>query len=626
MVGRSHTTFILFLLCSPLFSLSLRAQVDLNKDGSQELILVSSNEEGQLNWFGFNSELSKQLELGTFGERGNQVHIGNWLNSADLSRVLVSEEPFGGLTLRSELSAFDPFPLGFYSAETEVILGRDIDSSQIADVVTVTKFKRRWDWRVSIDPLSREFKKRRVRFGSIRGVPFVFRRRGKSDSLAVMIVRGEKRPARIIHVSIRGRQKRITRIKGATPELTRPIVYRRGTQDKIAYFSQNSLQEIGRRGRSQEITQFDPDRARIVVGRFSNELEESIGILDGQELVILGEEKKVTIPEGLELIDQVSIERLDLVETAPTQTATSQPTVTVSATATSTPLLTATDTPLFTLTALPTATPQPTFTNFPTATPQPTFTSFPTFTPPPTSTSTETPLPPTVTPTITGTLPIVSEVRSDCQAHFTAGETTDGNYLIDPDGLSSGLPPFLASCDMTIDGGGWTLILNYLHQGGTNPALDGRSSNLPIINSTTLGDDESATIHWGHGDNDLIALLDPQELRFYCKSSSNSGRILHFSTTDSNCLTYFSTGFGNCLGAISSFNAYSGLGADLNHTANLPAAATGGRSNEGDLAMTEFVLFLPSTYHFAVKSSSDWWACDDNGRDSDDSYHQVWMK
>ena len=40
----------------------------------------------------------------------------------------------------------------------------------------------------------------------------------------------------------------------------------------------------------------------------------------------------------------------------------------------------------------------------------------------------------------------------------TYASSTDGDYVIDPDGHSSGLDPFEVPCDMTTDGGGWTVI------------------------------------------------------------------------------------------------------------------------------------------------------------------------
>ncbi len=49
-------------------------------------------------------------------------------------------------------------------------------------------------------------------------------------------------------------------------------------------------------------------------------------------------------------------------------------------------------------------------------------------------------------------------------------EATSGKYTIDPDG-AGGLEPFDAWCDMTTDGGGWTIVASYTGQDGEQPLV-----------------------------------------------------------------------------------------------------------------------------------------------------------
>ncbi|WP_298496968.1 fibrinogen-like YCDxxxxGGGW domain-containing protein [uncultured Algibacter sp.] len=60
--------------------------------------------------------------------------------------------------------------------------------------------------------------------------------------------------------------------------------------------------------------------------------------------------------------------------------------------------------------------------------------------------------------TVTTTLP-------NCLAYLNAGFTTDGVYTIDPDGAGPN-PAYDCYCDMTNDGGGWTLVFNHNTAGG----------------------------------------------------------------------------------------------------------------------------------------------------------------
>ncbi|WP_158847779.1 fibrinogen-like YCDxxxxGGGW domain-containing protein [Algibacter sp. L1A34] len=49
---------------------------------------------------------------------------------------------------------------------------------------------------------------------------------------------------------------------------------------------------------------------------------------------------------------------------------------------------------------------------------------------------------------------------ANCLEYLNSGSTTDGIYTVDPDGTGGNLP-FDCYCDMTNDGGGWTLVFNH---------------------------------------------------------------------------------------------------------------------------------------------------------------------
>ena len=209
----------------------------------------------------------------------------------------------------------------------------------------------------------------------------------------------------------------------------------------------------------------------------------------------------------------------------------------------------------------------------------------------------------------TGTLP--DPFTSLYEANLAA---ISGRYYFD---LGSGI--FEADID-TSNGGGWVLILQYVHAVGTNPNLNiiGSTSDLPVLSTANLGDDESgSTTTWGHLGNLGITDLNAEELRWFAKTTGHD-RVIHFKSPVG--LSYAETGTGNFLGINSSNTELTG------HTANLPDAIANYFSNQGDLALTNFPFWLSGTYHWGVKGLGNRWEVDDFSIGTTSTIHRIWAR
>lgn len=198
--------------------------------------------------------------------------------------------------------------------------------------------------------------------------------------------------------------------------------------------------------------------------------------------------------------------------------------------------------------------------------------------------------------------------------------SASGVYTIDPDGTGT-LPAIPCYCDMETDGGGWTLVLNYLHKGGTNPDLLLKTSSLPLLGSTSLGIDESAsTTTWGHTSNSYLNNFSFTELRFYGRTSLHT-RIIHYKTSHPNTISYFKTGTGSMSGIQSSYTSLTG------HNAINPGSSSSFYTNQGDYAMTEFPFWIGADKHWGIRGNGFRWEVDDYpANSSNNTLHQIWIR
>lgn len=210
-------------------------------------------------------------------------------------------------------------------------------------------------------------------------------------------------------------------------------------------------------------------------------------------------------------------------------------------------------------------------------------------------------------------------------------EATSGEYIIDPDDTGP-LATMQVYCDMDTIDGPWMLVLNYVHQGGTDPEVAASGTVLPVLGSTTLGDDESAsTTTWGHGAPGLLNGFynnsSFSRIRFECETSRHT-RKMNFYTTQWACRDYARLGTTT---STSPWNECRLAGTNPvllpGHSANLPNSADNNWENQGSNALTWFPFYKGLTSHWAIGRDVSW-LCD--GADANttgfDTIHRAWIK
>ena len=197
------------------------------------------------------------------------------------------------------------------------------------------------------------------------------------------------------------------------------------------------------------------------------------------------------------------------------------------------------------------------------------------------------------------------------------------------EGVSSGVyyfefngSTFQGVLDNDTDGGGWLMVLNYVHLAGDNSDLTIRNLDLPLLESSTLTDNEAGTQFWGHIGNTLANAIDFNEMRFYGITTGHD-RVIDFRTSLANGINYVKTGTGSFANLFQAANHTLGT----NHTASIvPQAAGNIFSNRGDLALTDFPFWAAGNAHWGIRGGGIRWEVDDSAGNAQSTIHRVWVR
>ena len=204
------------------------------------------------------------------------------------------------------------------------------------------------------------------------------------------------------------------------------------------------------------------------------------------------------------------------------------------------------------------------------------------------------------------------------QLYNDTGTNTSGVYWIKAAGFNSGTA---VQAYFLYDGNtGYLMCTNYVHDGGSNPALQDRTnSSFPLLGSSSLGTGEQSTSYWGHvngGSNGVGAFGTVDMVRWYGRTSLHS-RIIHFQHNNSGSITYANTGSGNHSGLNNGGqNNLSG------HNANLPNNADALGSG-----WTGFPFYRGGANHWGLRGGGSRWEVDDYANNASyDTIHRIWVR
>ena len=245
-------SFVFSLLV--LFGLSnCYAQFDLNVDGQDDLVYLYEDDlNPQLRWSWYDLAAQKEHPLETYGQPGDIVGMGTWTVGDVVERARVKRQFKGELRLFAE-SVDQGTPVDIVPDDAEVFVGGRFNRDPISDVAIAVRRRKRWQWRLALNPLGQEQTKFiLLEFGQTRSIPLVLFAR--KQRLGMLRVFSSKRAPRIKMRGIRRSRVRTIRIRtrkrvGEALQRIQVVQSTAGRADTFLAVFANRVQVLSRRGR-----------------------------------------------------------------------------------------------------------------------------------------------------------------------------------------------------------------------------------------------------------------------------------------------------------------------------------------------------------------------------------------
>jgi hypothetical protein len=196
----------------------------------------------------------------------------------------------------------------------------------------------------------------------------------------------------------------------------------------------------------------------------------------------------------------------------------------------------------------------------------------------------------------------------------------------------------------------WVLVLNYVHRGGTTPALNVRNTTkgLPVlpengsldfdtfnINATISDGSVANPGSWGHADNDLFDKTctalgsltgndNGVEVRFVGKTNDHP-RVIHFKSGLFGFLKDFRYGDQPSQSGVSLTEGTDFTLLD-NHSAVLPTGSDRLYVGSGNDAMTTLPFYMDAQKHWRINMGGTWEVDNWPNNASKNTYHQIWVR